>query len=82
MCADDILSEYQIVDKQMSLLSTRPEFSDPLHASIYEVLCMDSIGIDTLSDRLQEDTAIIVNALALMEIEGYITSSGGVYRVL
>jgi len=82
MSTDDILAEYQIVDRQMSLLSTRPEFSDSLHASIYEVLCMDSLGIDTLSDRLQEDTAQVVNALALMEIEGYITSSGGVYRIL
>jgi DNA processing protein len=82
MSVDDILSEYQIVDKQMSLLSTRPAFDDALHSSIYEVLCMDSLGIDALSDRLQEDTAMIVNALALMEIEGYITSSGGVYRIL
>jgi DNA processing protein len=82
MSADDILSEYQIVDKQMSLLSTRPAFDDPIHASLYEMLCMDSLGIDALSEKLQEDMSIVVNALALMEIEGYITSSGGMYRVV
>jgi len=82
MSADDILSEYQIVDKQMSLLSTRPAFDDPIHASLYEILCMDSLGIDALSEKLQEDMSIVVNALALMEIEGYITSSGGIYRVV
>lgn len=39
----DILSEYQLVDKQMSLLSQAPVFDDPLHARLYEILCMDSL---------------------------------------
>jgi predicted Rossmann fold nucleotide-binding protein DprA/Smf involved in DNA uptake len=80
--AEDILSEYQIVDKQMSLLATRPVFDDPLQAALYEILCMDSLGIDTLSDRLQNDTMTIINALATMEIEGIVSSSGGTYRIL
>lgn len=80
--AEDILSEYQIVDKQMSMLSTRPDFDDPVCAELYDILCMDSLGIDTLTDKLGRDTTTIVNALALMEIEGHVTSSGGVYRII
>ncbi|MBP7773988.1 DNA-processing protein DprA, partial [Candidatus Gracilibacteria bacterium] len=79
---DDILAEYQIVDRQMSLLSTRPSFDDPVHAALYEILCMDSLGIDSLTEKLQQNTSTIINALAMMEIEGYITSSGGVYRII
>jgi hypothetical protein len=60
---DDILAEYQIVDRQMSLLSTRPSFDDPVHAALYEILCMDSLGIDSLTEKLQQDTSTIINAL-------------------
>lgn len=79
--SEDILSEYQIVDKQMSLLSQKPDFSDPLQEILYEMLCMDSLSIDVLSERLQHDTTTIVHALAMMEIDGFITSSGGMYRI-
>jgi len=79
---EDILSEYQIVDKQMSMLSTKPLFSDPLQDSLYELLCLDSMGIDGLTDRLQQDTTTIIKALALMEIEWHITSNGGIYRIM
>ncbi len=53
----------------MSLLAVRPVFDDPLQTALYETLCMDALGIDALSERLQHDTAVIINALAMMEIE-------------
>ncbi len=40
--ANDILSEYQIVDKQLSLLSQKPSFSDPVQEALYEILCRDT----------------------------------------
>jgi DNA processing protein len=81
--SEDILSEYQIVDRQLSLLSTlKPDFTDPLHESLYEALCMDALGIDDLSEKLGIDTLSLMNALSIMEIEGHVTSSGGVYRVM
>lgn len=80
--AEDILSEYQIVDRQTSLLSTmRPDFADPIHESLYEILCRDSVDIDTLSTTLQLDSQTIMMSLAMMEIDGIVTSSGGMYRV-
>lgn len=72
--ANDILSEYQIVDKQLSLLTQKPIFSNALQESLYELLCMDALGIDSLSERLQVDTLSIMNALSLMEIDGIIGS--------
>jgi predicted Rossmann fold nucleotide-binding protein DprA/Smf involved in DNA uptake len=66
----------------MSLLSGRPDFSDPIQADIYELLCMDSLGIDSLSEKLELEATIIINALALMEIEGHVTASGGLYRIV
>lgn len=81
MEADDILSEYQIVDRQTSLLAHRPTLEDPIQAALYELLCMDSMGIDSLSEKLQHDTSSIVHALAMLEIEGHVKSSGGLYRV-
>ncbi len=80
--ANDILGEYQIVDKQLSLLAHKPTFSDPVQEALYELLCLDSLGIDTLSERLQVDTLSIMNALSLMEIEGIVASQGGIYRIL
>jgi DNA processing protein len=80
--AEDILSEYQVVDRQLSLLSTmRPEFADPIHESLYEILCRDSVDIDTLAQTLQLDSQTVMMSLAMMEIEGIVTSSGGMYRV-
>ncbi len=80
---EDILCEYQIVDKQLSMLSTlKPTFSDPIHESIYDLLCRDALGIDTLVDRLQIDAQVLVNALSTLEIDGIVTSRGGVYRIL
>lgn len=80
--AEDILSEYQIVDRQTSLLSTmRPDFADPVQESLYEILCRDSVDIDTLAQSLQLDSQTIMMSLAMMEIDGIVTSSGGVYRV-
>jgi DNA processing protein len=79
---EDILSEYQVVDRQLSLLSTmRPDFTDQIQESLYEILCRDSVDIDTLSQILQLDSQAIMTALAMMEIEGIVTSTGGVYRV-
>lgn len=80
--ADDVLSEYQIVDRQISLLDNRPVFEDALQNSLYEILCMDSMGIDALSEQLEQDMMTILNALSMMEIEGHVTSSGGLYRVM
>jgi len=60
----------------MSLLSSKPLFTDPLQTALYELLCMDSLGIDTLSEKLQNETTLIINALAMMEIEGIVASSG------
>ncbi len=80
--AEDILSEYQVVDRQLSLLSTmRPDFADPVQESLYEILCRDSVDIDTLAGTLQFDSQTIMTALAMMEIEGIVTSTGGIYRV-
>lgn len=73
--ADDIFSEYQQADKQISLLDNRPIFTDSLQNAIYDVLCMDSMGIDNLSEKLEQDMTLILNALAMMEIEGHVTSS-------
>ena len=79
---DDILCEYQIVDKQLSMLSTlKPDFADPIHESIYDLLCRDTLGIDSLVDRLQIDAQTLVNALSMLEIEGIVTSRGGMYRI-
>ena len=79
--SEDILTEYQIVDRQTSLLLDRPTFSDALQESIYECLCRDSLAIDIIAQKLDTDTSSIMNALAIMEIEGFLTSSGGIYRV-
>ena len=80
--AEDILSEYQVVDRQLSLLSTmRPDFADGTQESLYEILCRDSVDIDTLAQSLELDSQAIMTALAMMEIEGIVTSTGGVYRV-
>ncbi len=64
------------MDQQTSLLAHRPVLDDPLQSVIYDILCMDSMGIDGLSQKLDHDTMAIVNALALMEIEGIVESSG------
>jgi predicted Rossmann fold nucleotide-binding protein DprA/Smf involved in DNA uptake len=49
LTADDILSEYQIVDRQLSLLTImRPEFSDEIQEKLYEILCRDACSIDAL----------------------------------
>lgn len=74
--ASDILSEYQIVDHQTSLLANRPAFTDPLQASLYDLLCMDSLGIDALTEKLQIDTTTLMNTLSMLEIEGHVSSSG------
>ncbi len=66
----------------MSLLSARPLLSDPIQSALYEILCMDNMGIDGLAEKLQFDTLPLINALAMMEIEGLVTSSGGLYRVV
>jgi len=82
LSADDILSEYQIVDKQLSLLTTmRPEFADEIQENLYEILCRDACGIDTLSDVTGYEITVIMNALGSMEIDGIVENSGGIYRV-
>lgn len=49
MSAEDILSEYQIVDKQLSLLTTmRPDFADEIQENLYEILCRDSCNMESL----------------------------------
>lgn len=67
--AEDIMSEYQIVDRQMSLLSSTPIFADPVQTALYELLCRDSLGIDMIFEKLQLDTGAIMTALAMMEID-------------
>ncbi len=82
LSADDILSEYQIVDKQLSLLTTmRPEFADEIQEKIYEILCRDSLVIDVLAEQTGYELTQIMNALGSMEIEGIVENSGGVYRI-
>lgn len=52
LSANDILSEYQLVDKQLSLLSTmRPDFTDKIQEKLYEILCRDCLTIDALVDQ-------------------------------
>lgn len=83
MSADDILSEYQIVDKQLSLLTTlKPDFTDPIQENLYEILCRDSCGIDILVDQSGHEISLVMNALGSMEIEGIVENSGGIYRVV
>ena len=79
--SEDILSEYQRVDKQLSLLDNRPVFDDEIQNTLYELLCRDSMGIDALSERIEWDMTTILHALSMMEIDGHIASSGGMYRV-
>jgi DNA processing protein len=82
LSADDILSEYQIIDKQLSLLTTmRPDFADEIQEKLYEILCRDACDIDTLSDTTGYEITIIINALGAMEIEGIVDNSGGIYRI-
>lgn len=71
---DDILCEYQLVDKQLSMLSEMPDFDDPIHTSIYDILCRDAQDIDALVDKLQLDTMTLLNALSMLEIEGVIAN--------
>jgi len=59
----------------------RPDFADPIHESLYEILCRDSVDIDTLAQSLQLDSQTVMMSLAMMEIDGIVTSSGGMYRV-
>jgi predicted Rossmann fold nucleotide-binding protein DprA/Smf involved in DNA uptake len=66
----------------MSLLSQAPVFDDPLHARLYEILCMDSLWIDMLVERSGSDSVAVMNALAVMEIDGIVTTRGGMYRVI
>jgi len=83
LSAEDILSEYQIVDKQLSLLTTmRPEFTDETQEKLYEILCRDASSIDTLSEYTQYDIAVVIHALGSMEIEGIVQNSGGLYRII
>lgn len=83
LSAEDILSEYQIVDKQLSLLTTmRPEFADPIQEKLYEILCRDSCNIDALADQTEYELTIIMNALGSMEIDGIVENSGGIYRII
>jgi DNA processing protein len=79
---EDILSEYQIVDKQLSMMTTlKPTFAHPIEESIYDILCLDSLWIDSLTQRLNLDTQTLMIHVSSLEIEGIITSSGGVYRI-
>ncbi len=80
--AEDILVEYQIVDKQLSLLTTmKPDFTDEIQENLYEILCRDSCNMESLVEVTGYDISLVMNALALMEIEGILQSSGGMYRV-
>lgn len=82
MTSDDILSEYQIVDRQLSLLSTmKPDFADEIQEKLYEILCRDSLTIDALAEQTGYELTQIMNALGGMEIEGIVDNMGGVYRV-
>jgi len=64
LSANDILLEYQLVDKQLSLLSTmRPDFTDEIQEKLYEILCRDCLTIDALVDQTFYNLADVMNAL-------------------
>ncbi len=74
---EDILSEYEIVDKQLSMMTTmRPTFAHPIEESIYDILCLDSLGIDILAEKLNLDTQVLMTYLSSLEIEGIISNRG------
>lgn len=79
---EDILSEYEIVDKQLSMLTTmKPAFAHPIEESIYDMLCLDSLGIDTLAEKLDLDTQTLMIYISSLEIEGIIRCRGGLYAI-
>lgn len=83
LSAEDILSEYQIVDKQLSLLTTmKPDFTDEIQEKLYNLLCRDTATVDSLADQTGYEITSIINALGNMEIDGIIINIGGTYRVL
>ncbi len=43
---------------------------------------MDSLGIDMITERLQLEPVVVINALSLMEIDGIVMSQGGVYKII
>ena len=74
---EDILNEYEIVDKQLSMMTTmKPTFAHPIEESIYDILCMDALGIDMLAEKLSLDTSSLMIHLSSLEIEGIITNRG------
>ncbi len=83
LSAEDILTEYQIVDKQLSLLTTmRPAFDDEIQEKLYEMLCRDASTIDALADQTGYEITLLMNALGSMEIDGIVENSGGMYQVI
>lgn len=82
LSAEDILSEYQIVDKQLSLLSTlKPDFTDEIEEKLYDLLCLDSCTVDKLCDLTGYEISLIMNALGILEIEGIVVQHNGMYRI-
>jgi predicted Rossmann fold nucleotide-binding protein DprA/Smf involved in DNA uptake len=59
----------------------KPIFAHPIEESIYDMLCLDSLGIDALSEKLNLDTQVLMIYLSSLEIEGIITSRGGLYSL-
>ena len=79
---EDILSEYEIVDKQLSMMTTmKPTFAHPIEESIYDMLCLDSLGIDMLAEKLNLDMPALMLHLSSLEIDGIIASRGGIYSI-
>lgn len=79
--AQDILNEYEIADQQLSLLASKPEFDDPLQATLYDILCRDTQSVDALVEIINQEAPTIINALAMMEIEGIVINVSGGWRV-
>lgn len=59
----------------------RPDFADEIQEKLYEILCRDSCTMETLVEITGHNISLVMNALALMEIEGIIENSGGIYRI-
>ena len=75
--------EYQLASNQLSFLhGDTPEFTDPVQSAIYSLLRLDSLATDQIVDKLSSDAQIVTHALTMMELDGHIRSSGGVFSVL
>ncbi len=80
--SEHILEEYSIAQASNKTDKKKISFDDEIQEKIYNILLLENIDIDTLSQKLDLQISALTSQLSLLEIKGYISrGSDGKYSI-